>query len=54
MDIPKNVTMEGSLQSCRGFVQSKRKEFSKVVHWKKIGMDLRSHNLDQARFSKNV
>jgi len=49
-----NVTMERSLQSCRCFVQSKRKWFSKVVHWKKIGVDLRSHKFDQARFPKNV
>jgi len=48
------VTMERSLQSCRCFVQSKRKLFSKVVHWKKIGVDLRSHKLDQAQFLKNV
>jgi hypothetical protein len=54
MNMPKKVTMEGSLQSCRGFVQSKRKGFSQVVHWKKTGVDLRSHKLDQARFPKNV
>jgi hypothetical protein len=29
IDMPENVTMEGSLQSCRGFVQSKRKGFNK-------------------------
>jgi hypothetical protein len=46
--------MKGPLQNCRGFVQSKRKGFSKVVHWNKIGVDLRSHKLDQARFPKNV
>jgi hypothetical protein len=46
--------MEGSLQSCRGFIQSKLKVFSQVVHWKKTGVDLRNHKLDQARFPKNV
>jgi hypothetical protein len=54
LDILEKVTMERSLQSCRCFVQSKRKLFSKVVHWKKIGVDLRSHKLDQAQFLKNV
>jgi hypothetical protein len=54
MDMPEKVTMEGSLQSYRDFVQSKRKGFSKVVHWKKTCVDLRSHKLDQARFLKNV
>jgi len=46
--------MEGSLQSCKGFVQSKRKVFNQVVHWKKTCVDLSSHKLDQARFPKNV
>jgi hypothetical protein len=54
MDMPEKVTIEGFLQSCRGFVQSKRKRFSKVVHWKKTSVDLRSHKLDQVRFPKNV
>jgi hypothetical protein len=52
--MPKNLTMKRSLQSCRDCIQSKRKEFSKVVHWKKTGIDLRSHKLNQARFPKNV
>jgi hypothetical protein len=52
--MPENVTMEESLQSCRDFVQSKRKGFSKIVHWKKTSVDLRSHKLNQAQFPKNV
>jgi hypothetical protein len=54
MNMPKKVTKEGSLQSCRCFVQSKRKGFSQVVNLKKTIVDLRSHKLDQARFPKNV
>jgi len=54
MDMPEKVTMKGSLQSCRDFVQSKRKGSSKVLHWKKTCVDLRSHKLDQARCPKNV
>jgi hypothetical protein len=53
-DMPKKVTIEGTLQSCRSFVQSKWKEFSKAVHWKKTSVDLRSHMLDKARFPKDV
>lgn len=39
MDMSEKETMEGSLQSCKGFVQSKRKLFSQVMHWKKTGVE---------------
>jgi hypothetical protein len=54
MDMLEKVTMEGFLQSCRCFVQSKQKGFSKVVHWKKTCVDLRSYKLDETQFLKNV
>lgn len=46
--------MEGALQSCISFVQSKGKELSKAVHWKKTGVDSRSYTPSKDRFPKNV